>query len=429
MPSLRPFRRLALATLVAVLAGTPAAAQTYDAATRTVTVAPSGVDDTRAIATAFDVCRAVGPGCTVQLTEGTFLTRQHERVGFQGAFAGAGMDATEIRPLTPLPIRPARVDLATSWPEPGFGSVLFTFDRSDVVVRDLAFFNDDPAPSEPWRFAGGEIRALAVFLVFQGPDSRVDVRRVAIESGPGVFFGFSVINGIYLHPGIDRAAGASLAERIPFSGTASLTESRIRGPIAGIAIENVEGATVVVRDNVIEAVEAVEIVEVGTSVVDVRGNLLVGSGDDPGVVTVTAGRYKTPAGPTTVVLADNTIRLTSHRNDVFGVILRDATRPATQRVVVERNTFELDGGAAAVGGNAEGVVVRDNVVRGRAPHGVRVGTSVARPWVVVGNQFGDFDAGQVALLVGSSARGTVVVCNEGTSLRDDGRGTVAVGCD
>jgi hypothetical protein len=420
---------LVLSGVLVWYAVSTASAQTFDAATRTVTVAPSGVDDTLALRTAFDVCQAVGPGCTVQLTAGTFFTRQHERVGFQGTFAGAGMHATEIRPLTPLPIRPARVDVATSWPEPGFGSVLFTFDASDVVVRDLSFFNDDPAPSEPWRFAGGEIRALAVFLVFQGPQSRVDVQRVGIESGPGVFFGFSVINGIYLHPGIDRGADAGLAVRTPFSGMASVRDSRIRGPIAGIAIENVEDATVVVRDNEIEGIEAVEIVEVGNSVIDVRGNLLVGVGEDPGVVTVTAGRYKTPEGPTTVLLSDNTIRLTTRRDDVFGVILRDQTRPATQRVVIERNTFELDGGAAAIGGNAEGVVARDNVIRGRAAYGIRVGTSVTQPWLVLGNDFSAFDAARQALLVTSSARGAVVVCGAGNTFRDDGRGTVAVGCE
>jgi len=46
---------LVLFGFLACLAASTAAAQSFDAATRTVTVAPSGVDDTRALRTAFDV--------------------------------------------------------------------------------------------------------------------------------------------------------------------------------------------------------------------------------------------------------------------------------------------------------------------------------------------------------------------------------------
>ena len=173
----------------------PALAQSFDSHTRTVNVGPSGTDDTLAIATAFDICLAVGPGCTVQLSEGTFFTRQQDVAGFRGTFAGAGMEATVIEPITPFRVSPERVDVSSRAPDPGGAPVMFTFRDTDVTVRDLGFVVREPAPSEPWFFGELEIRALAVILSFEG-----------------------------LH----------------------VRDSRISGPLSGIALGDLEASTVIV---------------------------------------------------------------------------------------------------------------------------------------------------------------------------------------
>ncbi|MHC4708932.1 MAG: hypothetical protein ACYTA3_00520 [Planctomycetota bacterium] len=46
----------------------------FDQANTTFTVSPTGADDTDNIQAALDGCVAEGPGCTVELTEGTFQT-------------------------------------------------------------------------------------------------------------------------------------------------------------------------------------------------------------------------------------------------------------------------------------------------------------------------------------------------------------------
>ena len=103
----------------------------------------------RAIATASDICVAVGPGCTVRLGAGTFFTRQQDVAGFRGTFAGAGMEATVIEPITPFRVSPERVDVSARPPDVGGAPVMLTFRDADVVVRDLGFVVRAPAPSEP----------------------------------------------------------------------------------------------------------------------------------------------------------------------------------------------------------------------------------------------------------------------------------------
>jgi hypothetical protein len=425
MPSFRPFPRLALAVLAAVLGGVPAVAQTYDASTRTVTVAPSGVDDTRALRTAFDVCQAVGPGCTVQLEAGTFRTQQIEVWGFHGTFAGAGMDVTVVETLAPLPISPPDHDIARSFADPEGGPVLMAFRNAHMTMRDLTLRNDAPEPTTGWRFNDFPIPAIAVMLVLEGDDLRVDVERIAVESAPGVFDGLSALNGIWIQ-GIKESPEAPILETV---GSVTIRNSRVDGPAGGVVVENVEGITVVVRDSQITAFEAVSIWNVGRSVIEIRGNDLAGRDRAVGV-TSDPGGWR-PQGPTTVLVTGNRLR-TLGASDAVAVGIDDRGQTPTQFVIVERNVIEVDAAAAAaISGDGEGLVVRDNVVVGSAPNGVVVAGGVSAtpmPWVVIGNDFTGFTARLADVTIATRARGAVVVCGLPTSVRDLGTGSL-VACD
>ena len=65
---------------------------------------PNGIDDTANIQGALDACAAHGPGCTVQLAAGTYLTKQVVVYNFRGTFKGVGMDHTTIEALPNLPV-------------------------------------------------------------------------------------------------------------------------------------------------------------------------------------------------------------------------------------------------------------------------------------------------------------------------------------
>jgi hypothetical protein len=400
-------------------------AQTYDASTRTVTVAPSGVDDTRALRTAFDVCQAVGPGCTVQLEAGTFRTQQIEVWGFHGTFAGAGMDVTVVETLAPLPISPPDHDIARSFADPEGGPVLMAFRNAHMTMRDLTLRNDAPEPTTGWRFNGFPIPAIAVMLVLEGDDLRVDVERVAVESVPGVFNGISVLNGVWIQ-GLEEHPGGPVADMV---GSVTIRESRIDGPEFGLVVSNVETFTVVVRDSFITGLEAVGISNVGRSVIEIRGNDL--SGAERAVLVVHDQSGRRPLGPSTILVTDNRLR-TLGGAGAYAVGVRDAGLTPTQFVIVERNHIEVDAAAAAaVGGEGDGLIMRDNVIVGTARTGVQVGVGRSPapvPWLVIGNDFSGFTARDVDVTVSSRARGAVVVCSGPTTFRDSGRGSV-VACE
>jgi hypothetical protein len=60
---------------------------------------PNGSDDTDNIQAALNACVAKGPGCTVQLQAGTYLTRQLVTYNFQGTFKGMALQ-TQLLALT-----------------------------------------------------------------------------------------------------------------------------------------------------------------------------------------------------------------------------------------------------------------------------------------------------------------------------------------
>ena len=53
---------------------------------------PNSVDDTANIQAALNACVAYGPGCTVKLAAGKYLTQQVVVYNFQGTFKGMGID-------------------------------------------------------------------------------------------------------------------------------------------------------------------------------------------------------------------------------------------------------------------------------------------------------------------------------------------------
>jgi hypothetical protein len=425
-------RSLALALALATFAS----AQTYDASTRTVTVAPSGGDDTVAIRTAFDVCAAVGPGCTVRLTEGTFFTRQHVVHGFDGRLVGAGADRTIVEPRTPLRVGDAPNVLAHPPTDAEPWPVLFFFADARMTLSDLTFRVPDGAVTTPWSIFGGGAVALLTLVSINGTDVRVDLERVAMETGTLPNGRVNVINGVYIE-GVWPGPSGGFGDRPPISGTVAVRDSRVLGPDGGVAIENADGLSVVIENNVLDGVLSVFVQDVANGVIAVRGNDIATV--DTGVF-VSAGGFYTPAAAGRVLVLDNTIRV---GEGATGVGIDDIGDTPTLQALVVGNVFELADATAAVGGSAHGAIVRANAFRGRATSGVRVGpaprpeTAAADPadapaasvgWWIGGNDAADFAATAATVWLTEFAEDTVVVCAPGSTVRDEGRGTLAA-CD
>jgi hypothetical protein len=419
-----------LSLLVALLIGF-ASAQGFDARARTVTVEPSGGDDTMAIRQAFATCAAVGPGCTVRLAEGTFFTRQHVIEGFHGTFVGAGTDRTVIEPLTPLRVTDAEMVLMNHPSDEEPWPILFLFVDAHMTMSDLTFRVTDYEVTTPWNIYGMEITALATLVSLTGDDVRVDVKRIAMESDEGSFFGVSVINGIFVQ-GVLPGPSGGFGDRPPFTGTVTVRDSRFLGPDGGVSIQNLDGATVSVRDSAFDGVFSLYLSDMNGSFIEIANNDILAV--DTAIV-LAAGEFRQQTIPTRIVVAGNTLRVAAGAQ---GVSLADAGDVATLQVWLVDNAFELDGAVAGIGGFAHGTVVQGNVMRGTASAGVRVGalpddeaeepSPAAVGWVLVANDSGALDADQAVIWLTGVARDAVVVCGGIESVVDEGEGTRAI-CD
>lgn len=431
--SSRPFLVPVLLTLGLAVAAS-AAAQGFDARSRTYTVVPSGGDDTAAIRQAFATCLAVGHGCTVRLSEGTFRTRQHVIEGFHGAFLGAGSDRTVVEPLAPLYVTDAEMVL-TNYPsdeEPW--PILFLFIDANMTMADLGFRVTDYEVTTPWTIYGMSITALATLVSLTGQDARVDVARVAMESGEGSFFGVSVINGLFVQ-GVLPGPSGGFGDRPPFTGTVTVRDSRFLGPDGGVLVQNADGAVVSVRGSVFDGVFSVVVSDVSGSLVEIADNDIATVDT---AIELAAGQFKQQAEPSHVVITGNTLRVPAGAQ---GVTLADDGDVPMLQVLLSGNVFELDGALAGVGGYAQGLVLRGNLLRGTADAGVRVGalppeddeeddaaSIAAEGWAIVGNDLTGLASALAGYVLTDAARGALVVCDGPASVWDEGEGSLTI-CD
>lgn len=141
---------------------------------------PNGVDDTVALQDALTDCAANhSSGCTIQLTAGTYLSKQLQVNNFHGALVGKGMDVTNIAVLTPLP---------DEWP------TLLTFTDGDVTISDMSFKVTAYQPVVPCNTATDFCGVYSLVLVTGYTSANASFRRVAFDGGPGPDWGFGTYN-------------------------------------------------------------------------------------------------------------------------------------------------------------------------------------------------------------------------------------------
>jgi hypothetical protein len=170
---------------------------------------PNGANDTANIQAALNMCVAQGPGCTVQLQQGRYLTKQLVTYNFQGTFKGMGIDNTVVEALPYLPV--VLLDPVTGgectpntttcpWPS------LIIFVDGDIHVSDLSI-RITAAPgtaTAPW--LGFTTLLDALRFMGQSPTD-VAIDRISIEGLPdnsptslaivvGFPVGFNVVNEI-----------------------------------------------------------------------------------------------------------------------------------------------------------------------------------------------------------------------------------------
>lgn len=428
-PARSPFphvRTLGVFVALASLLACAAQAQSFDATTRTVTVAPSGGNDTPAVQAALDACIAFGPGCTVQLEEGVFRTRQLLAYDFHGAFRGAGREATIIEPFGIFPVndddnvvgRPPTPE--NPWP------THVAFVGGDVTVSDLTLRMTGAAPTEPWTIRDMEFTVMAHSLLITGETADARIERVTFEGAEGSFQGHNLVQGVYIQGWPPKEEGA---ETSPLRGTFVVRDSIFRSMNWGSPLANLEDSLVLIAGNRYENVgTALDTLDLSGTTVEIHGNTVEGAGIGFDFIQ---GVFGAPENASRVIVHENDLR----GIDGLGVGVSGAEGSAPVRALVADNRIELIGDAVGVGarGEEDGHVV-DNVLTGGGRAGVALGEapddgSPAQPltgWTVAGNDLSGFTAAQIGIVLGPGSDGITVVCDGSEVVQDDGRGNRVV---
>lgn len=213
---------------------------------RFIRVAPNGVDDTANIQCAFDAATAAGPGLTIRLTPGTFHTAQILVVGFQGAFRGSGIQATEILNLPDVYVIPDIAAIPPSpdhpWPD------LFIFLDSDVSISNLAIRVLGENPTSDWYIGEfGPFNQYGCAILVSGTESRLRIANIALEGERSTTspIGYNVFNGINF-AGYVTTEGVDF---LPLTGANVITGSRFKTLGWPTDSGNLIGAAVVYSHN------------------------------------------------------------------------------------------------------------------------------------------------------------------------------------
>jgi hypothetical protein len=216
-----------------------------------ITVKPTGIDDTANIQCAFDAAVTAKPDKNVQLTAGSFYTKQIAVQDFHGRFTGAGVKKTTVTNISNLSVTPNFWFTAPSkdnlWP------TLFSFVDGDIVISDLAIHIAGTEPTSGWTYQDVSVTELygAIFINGTNADARIDDILVEGEPMADSLFGYNLLNGVYYTGFIGETVPYA-----PMSGFFSVTDSTFRVLDSGTPFSNLSDATVIINDNTYEDVWA-----------------------------------------------------------------------------------------------------------------------------------------------------------------------------
>jgi parallel beta-helix repeat protein len=380
----------------------------------TITLAPSGVDDTSNIQAALDACE---PGCTVQLEAGTFHTAQLVASNFRGVLRGRGRGLTVLEALPTLPVNDAlpwpwavSPTPAEPWP------VLLAFLDGRFVVSDLTVRVPRSPATEPWLIGAQTLRELIAIMV-TGDRAHASFQRVDVEGAPGTYFGRNIIFGIAYEGILAVVPGqATVQPQRPITGSFSMTHCAMRFVSLGTLLYHVRDTVANVTHN---TVESVDIGYLLNEAAGTNAEFAHNSGDvQDTAVAWFQGLTLDYAGPSRLVVTHNSfeVREGGIRGTGDGIDLRDGGQTKTATAVVIDNQFTLQTATTPVplplrGGifvtGLRGALIQGNHVLGPGPAGISLGGAVSG--IVRDNHVRG--AAQVGIAVLSASAGNTISRN------------------
>ena len=217
---------------------------------KTISIVPSGGDDTASLQCALDAAAASGRPTTIRLAAGTFTTAPLHVTNLYGALQGAGKGVTVLTnpdaPVYVTPVFQPNPPSATNiWP----GMLVFV--GGNFTVSDLTVRVRGAAPSQGWEIFGLVLTkyAFGIDVEGNGREAHAAFERVAVIGDliPDDPFGVgaNVINGIYFQGLI----GFPTAPPSPTSGSFRVHGCEIRNVGSGTPVFNLRGARVHIEGN------------------------------------------------------------------------------------------------------------------------------------------------------------------------------------
>ena len=351
---------------------------------------PSGGDDTAAIQSALDECVSHGPGCTVQLDAGTYLTKQLFAKDFHGTFKGRGMDVSIIQALPNLPVSQDN----PVWQNPPTADnkypMLVLFFGGDVTVADMTIRALEAHQLQEW-FIHEDYRTTYMWAVLefmgQSEAMNVVVTRVALvgayaESGPEYSGGYNA-TGLAIDPyptvyypppghlsGTFRISASRFDTFVEAMGAAALSKSRL-------AIGGSPSEANVFQNSACAAI----LLDLDSSTVDFSHNDVRVSGPLAfGGFVAWQAALGPVAAPSSFLVQRNRIKATGSNQDGiwlvdYGTLFGEGK---TGDFVISNNdiTIEPSQGWPAYAGIetvfTEGTTISNNRIRGRGLFGIAV---------------------------------------------------------
>ena len=388
---------------------------------------PNGIDDTLALQDALDDCvNNHSPGCTIQLTAGTYRSGPLGAENFHGTLLGKGMGVTDIEVLTPI------VPVDDVWPN------LMTFIDGDIAISDMTLkvtAYEPVVPCMPW-ICG----MYSLVLITGNTSANASFQRVAFEGGPGDGWGGYNLYAGLLFEGVDLG-------NLNFTGTLQMSGCRIRNSSENMRVYGVADAHVTIggspkSGNMFESsVLNVFVVEAARSVVEFSYNTVNTSGNFVGVLLDQAADFA--HDPSQFNAHHNTINVSGDFNSGIAVVDFNhyALGTGASTFVVSNNDITLKDSPGGLPWNAidvefsEGSVVSNNRVSGSGSYGIT--TEIANGCLIKGNNVQNVNADYAAIGLlwdywddpptAPTTNCTVVGGNNKANVDDEGVGNILVG--
>jgi hypothetical protein len=406
--------------------------------------APNGIDDTANIQGALDACVGYGRGCTVQLSAGTYLTKQLVAYNFRGTFKGMGQDRTTIEALPNLQVDLEPVggvpeshcqpnNTTCRWPS------LILFVNGDIHVSDLSIFITAPpgTATTTWLFAGSPFNGLFDALSFMGQHVTACIDRIHMEGlpDPTNSYGFNVVNALHFTGEFPRSL--TPWDWYFLSGSLTVRNSSFSSATVGISQDAfVKSSRITIGgspsagNHFEKGWAGVDMEANENSVVEISYN--ESSGSIAGMWVVPWQPVFVPASPSRYFIHDNRFTGTGQYAEGF-YFLDDAANPWIQ-AAAWNNTVELqDTLSEGIGVyNTKGTVIWNNSVTGADGFDAIGLYSSALDTVINNNVSGftvDGTLGNAQIYLDPSTTHDLVVCAERSdTVLNQGTNNTIIGC-